>query len=196
MMCPQNCLGLGTALWLSRRADSFREAHVPGSGWSHHPVPGDSSLCSQPGSGLSPLLSRWPQVATPHGGHESHHSRVGIQQCMCIPCQACCLSPPLQHSTPATGFGGRRGLSQPCSGTAAWGTTAQRQKQVWGGSGRDVNRPHNIPWGWRQCRQPGLELSQCCPGPGAPWQGHRDVLEDTESSMAGAVPTDLIDGLL
>lgn len=30
----------------------------------------------------------------------------------------------------------------------------------------------------------------------SPWHGHGDALEDTEPSMAGAVPTDLIDDLL
>lgn len=30
----------------------------------------------------------------------------------------------------------------------------------------------------------------------SPWHGHKDTLEDTEPSIAGAVPTDLIDGPL
>lgn len=52
---------------LSQRAASLGEAHLLGSARSHHSQPAcwDSSLPSQPGSGLSPLLSRWSQVLVP-----------------------------------------------------------------------------------------------------------------------------------
>lgn len=43
-----------------------------------------------------------------------------------------------------------------------------------------------LPWARR--------LGLCSPS--SPWHCHGDVLEGTEHSMAGAVPTDLIDGLL
>ena len=39
--------------WLSRRTASFREAHLPGSGWSHHPLPACWSW------GLIPALPAW-----------------------------------------------------------------------------------------------------------------------------------------
>lgn len=53
-------------------------------------------------------------------------------------------------------------LHLPTSGTSrtrtiVWGKSAQGQGQVWGGGGKDVNRSQNMPWGWRQCGQPGLE---------------------------------------
>lgn len=97
---------------LSPRAASFRQAHLPGSGWSCHPTIRLLELGPHPCTPSLALacLHSCPgglRLLYPDDAQESHHSRVCIQQCMCIPLQAYCISPPLQHSELATGFGGR-----------------------------------------------------------------------------------------
>lgn len=114
---------------------------------------------------LSPVLPRAPRGhhVCQHvysSGVRWHTSHPGCPACTraspgCAP--SACISPhrSLVRAEPAT----PELLPQ--------GKTTERHEQVWGGGGRDANRPQNAPWGWSQCRQPGLEPSQRRPEPGA-----------------------------